>query len=214
MIIDGKVNAWVFDCDGVLLDTVAAKVAAFRAWVPEEQAHLRDEFNRYNLASFGQSRRVQLRYFHEQMLGHSLAEEELTAEVQRFAGINLALVGQACWLPGSREFLQHASARGTPLFVLSGTPESELQEQLRQRGVDGLFCGIIGSPVTKVAGLRRIVAELGVAPSSVWFVGDATHDHYSAREAGTGFVYKPSEASFQANCSVQTVHSLMELLYD
>jgi len=214
MNIRGKVQAWVFDCDGVLLDTVKAKVASFRRWVPEEHAHRRDEFNRYNLAAFGQSRRVQLRYFYETMLGRSITPEFFEGEVERFAGINLKTVRQAGWLPGSREFIRQEHARGLPLYVVSGTPEPELRDLLRYHGVSELFRGIIGSPTMKVVGLRGIVAALGVPPSSVWFVGDATHDYESAREAGTGFVYKPSEATFQSDTQVTPVHSLMEISHE
>lgn len=214
MFIPDKVTAWVFDCDGVLLDTVKAKVAAFRAWVPEEHADLREAFNRYNLAAFGRSRRVQLRHFHEVMLGRSITEEYLDAEVARFARINLEAVRRAPWLQGSREFIDLASARGTPLYVLSGTPEPELRELLQYHGVADRFRGIIGSPTTKVAGLKRIVAELGAAPADVWFVGDATHDFDCAQEAATHFIYKPSEAAFSANREVPIVQSLLEISYE
>lgn len=212
--IPHKVAAWVFDCDGVLLDTVKAKVAAFRAWVPEEHASLREDFNRYNLAAFGRSRRVQLRHFHEVMLGRSITEGFLDAEVARFARLNLEAVRRAPWLPGSREFIELAANRGTPLFVLSGTPEPELRDLLQHHGVTEHFREIIGSPATKVDGLKRIVAGLGAAPSDVWFVGDATHDYDSAREAATNFIYKPSEAAFSADREVTIVQSLLEISYE
>lgn len=214
MKISVKVNAWVFDCDGVLLDTVMSKVAAFRAWVPAEHAHLRDEFNRYNLSAFGRSRRLQLQHFYETMLGRAITPDFLDAEVERFACINHDTVRKAGWLPGSREFIEQAAARRIPLFVLSGTPEPELRELLEYHSVSSLFCGIIGSPTTKVQGLNRIVAALAVPRTSVWFVGDATHDFESARETGVGFIYQRSAAAFTADGSVPTVRSLTEISYD
>lgn len=201
----------MFDCDGVLLDTVGAKVKAFRAWVPEEHAGLRDEFNRYNRSAFGRSRRVQLRHFHEKLLGRAITEEFLDAEVSRFGRINAGLMARAEWLAGSREFIARVAAAGVPQFVLSGTPEGELRGLLEQRGVAGLFQEIIGSPTTKIDGLRRIIALLGLPPAAIRFVGDATHDWESARQAGVSFVYKPSDAEFLAEDSVSRVESLMEI---
>jgi phosphoglycolate phosphatase-like HAD superfamily hydrolase len=210
--LSGRVSAFVFDCDGVLLDTVLAKVAAFRDWVPTKHAHLRDEFNRYNLSAFGVSRRSQLRYFYEQLAGMPVTESELDYEVDRFAVLNRQRIFSAPWLPDSREFILQESRRGTSLFVLSGTPQDELRKLLEHHGVASLFRGIIGSPVLKTDALNQIVASLGVRSEKVWFVGDATHDYLSASRAGVSFIYKPSSAEFQVpDANIMTVHSLMEI---
>ncbi len=39
-----SIDLIVFDCDGVLLDTVAAKIEAFRRWVPGAHVELREAF--------------------------------------------------------------------------------------------------------------------------------------------------------------------------
>jgi phosphoglycolate phosphatase-like HAD superfamily hydrolase len=201
----------VYDCDGVLLDTVTAKLAAFRDWVPAEHAGRREEFSRYNRGAFGRSRRVQIRHFYEGILGGAISESRLDAEVERFARINAGHVRAAAWLPGSREFLNRAAAAGIPQYVLSGTPEAELRTMLRDREADHLFRGIVGSPTTKAAGLRQIIAETGVDPRELWFVGDATHDGEAAREVGVTFVYKPSDAEFHGAGTERQVASLLEI---
>ena len=43
----------VFDCDGVLLESMAAKIEAFRQWVPDAYADRREAFMTAVMAGFG-----------------------------------------------------------------------------------------------------------------------------------------------------------------
>ena len=189
-----EIDAVVFDCDGVLLETIPAKLQAYMDWVPPEHAAHREEFRAHNLKSFGKSRSLQLRYFYEELVGRVVSEAFLAGEVSRFAEICEPLCEAAPWAEGSHEFVEACREAGAATFVLSGTPQKELVAMLAQRDAMGLFQRVMGFPETKTGGLLRVVGEGGFSRERILFVGDAEKDASAAAEVGVHFVYRPSEA--------------------
>jgi phosphoglycolate phosphatase len=184
----------VFDCDGVLLDTMAAKIEAFRRWVcarwPQHEAVFLDHV----MGSFGRSRNFQIEWFFNHCLDLAVDAEALADEVALFTAICEPLCADAGWLTGSSEFVAACEAAGVPRYVLSGTPQRQLEDMLVANGVDQRFSGIIGSPPTKSVSLQKILAMTGIAPDATVFVGDAEADAQAAASVGIHFVYKPSVA--------------------
>jgi phosphoglycolate phosphatase-like HAD superfamily hydrolase len=94
----------------------------------------------------------------------------------------------APWVAGALEAVEQCHRRGRHLFVVSGTPEPELRQIVERRGLSGYFDGVYGSPRLKDELLRTIVADNGLRPDQVLFVGDAVTDWEGARAAGVQFV--------------------------
>ena len=208
-----ELDAVVFDCDGVLLETISAKLQAYVDWVPEAYKDLQPTFSKHNRRSFGQSRGVQIRYFYEELVKlESVSDAFLESEIQRFTEICEPLCEAAKWAEGAREFVLACNEAGSRTFVLSGTPQAELQGMLSQRNAMELFDKVIGFPITKEEGLERVVQEYGFDPERMLFVGDAQRDAEAAQAVGTHFVYVPSEAD-RPTCPIlnETVN-LLELL--
>ncbi|HQE11056.1 MAG TPA: HAD hydrolase-like protein, partial [Bacillota bacterium] len=74
------------------------------------------------------------------------------------------------------------------LYIVSATPEPEMQEIARRRGLTGYFRRIYGSPKRKADCIREILAETGASPGETLFVGDAPNDWEAACETGVRFV--------------------------
>jgi phosphoglycolate phosphatase-like HAD superfamily hydrolase len=202
----------VFDCDGVLLDSMPAKIESFRQWVPALHADKRTAFMNRVMDGFGQSRTRHIRTFYETIVGQAVTEDFLEAEVARFAGICEPLCASAPWREGSKEFVQSCRATGIPLYVLSGTPQKPLEAMLESAGGMPLFDVIIGSPPGKPESLREILAKTGVPASRTVFVGDANADQEAALHVGAHFVYFPSEANPPFAPTPTVVGDLRELL--
>lgn len=202
----------VFDCDGVLLESMAAKIEAFRTWVPEAHADLRDEFMRCVMSGFGKSRTHHLDHFYTEIVGQAPSAEFLEAEVARFTEICEPLCAAAEWRIGSKEFVEACRDAGIPRYVLSGTPQQPLEDMLRSTGAAALFDVIIGSPPAKPESLARILAETGTPAHRAVFIGDANADHEAALHVGAHFVYFPSEANRPLGEIVTEVSDLRQLL--
>lgn len=208
-----EIDAVVFDCDGVLLETIPAKLQAYMDWLPEQHEALRDVYAAHNRKSFGQSRSLQIQYFYEELVGmNPLTEEFIKEEVERFAAICEPLCEAAPWAEGAKEFIQACNDGGSSTYVLSGTPQAELDVMLKQRDAMEMFNGVMGYQITKEQGLERVRDELGIHPERMLFVGDAQRDAEAALAIGTHFVYRPSEANRPTVDIVNEAVNLLDLL--
>lgn len=207
-----SIDLVVFDCDGVLLDTMDAKIEAFRSWVPQRHLELQQSFMEAVMQGFGKSRQRHIEYFYRELVGEVPSAEFLEAEVERFGDICEPMCAAAAWRTGSKEFVEACADAGMPRYVLSGTPQQPLEQMLESTGASGLFDAIIGSPPAKPESMERILEETGVSANRTVFVGDANADHLAALHVGAHFVYFPSEAARPVNQIVTEVNDLRELL--
>lgn len=206
------VDLVVFDCDGVLLNTMPEKIRAFEQWIPAMYAEHRGAYMEMVMAGFGKSRARHIRNFYEEILGLEVDTAFLEAEVARFTEICEPLCAGARWCVGSREFVAAVQAAGVTRYVLSGTPQAPLESMLESAGGTELFDVIIGSPPAKPESMDRILAETGVTAKRTLFIGDANADQEAALHVGAHFVYFPSEAQRPLAPIVTEVGDLRELL--
>lgn len=184
----------VFDCDGVLLDSNAFKTQAFaevlrEAGYPEPEI---EAFVRFQRANFGLSR---YRLFEALLEGRFGPKRPVALDAL------LAAYGRRCRAgyleqaetPGMRAALSRAGAGGRPLYIVSGSDETELRQVLARRELAPEFAAIYGSPATKpenLARVRRHHAFLGSsAGARILFVGDAVADMEAAERQGADFLF-------------------------
>lgn len=181
-----KLSAVVFDCDGVLIESNAAKTRAFGQTVaefgPEAMARLMD----YHRKNGGVSRFKKFEWFFREVVGTPLSHEMMDRMCTRFTRFCMDEVLTAPMVAGAMESLTLLAGK-VPLFVASGTPEKELQEVIGQRGLGMYFKGIRGTPPEKEFLLEQIIAGHRLDAPRVLMVGDAITDLRAARYCGTQF---------------------------
>jgi HAD superfamily hydrolase (TIGR01549 family) len=208
----GRLHGVVFDFDGVILESLEIKtnafVVLFERW-PEHQ----EAVKRLHLANTGISRYDKFERIYREILELPLPAEELERLGEEFGRLVRDQLLQCDFVPGVKELIE----RLTPeyqLFVASGTPEDEMREIVRDRGLERFFAAVCGSPSSKAEILRRIAAEEGVLPGELLFIGDAVADFEGAREAGVPFVARltpGSQEAFPADEIVAGVRDMCEL---
>ncbi|ABN57520.1 MULTISPECIES: HAD family hydrolase [Methanoculleus] len=177
----------ILDFDGVVVESLPLKTAAFKkifSFAPPK--HL-DEIIAFHLENGGMSRYDKFRHIYANIL-----HEELTPEQEeRLAGEYVGLIFESMltvpYVRGAEELLRDCSRR-LPLYIVSATPEGEMQEIVRRRDLTKYFVRIYGSPKTKAECIREILAETGASPEEALFVGDAPNDWQAAYETGVRFV--------------------------
>jgi phosphoglycolate phosphatase-like HAD superfamily hydrolase len=88
---------------------------------------------------------------------------------------------------GARQALSILHRRGLRLWVLSATPAAHLQALLHRRGLDRWLRGALGSPLSKVEGLKLILRHERVQRSELLMVGDGFDDEAAARAVKVRF---------------------------
>ncbi len=181
------IRAVVLDFDGVLLDSVGIKTNAFARLFEDKGPTVVQQVVNYHLAHGGISRFRKFAYIYANILNAALSETESSQLGDRFSALVFDEVTKAAWIPGALEFLRDSHKRYL-LFVASGTPEEELQQIVRQRGLEQYFLGAFGSPATKTEILTKIATENRLDRSEIIFVGDTTTDFQAAADSGVGFI--------------------------
>ena len=181
-----KLECLVFDCDGVILDSVPVKTRAFARLAEPFGPEARDRFVMYHTVHGGVSRYRKFAWFFQEVLGREITPEESEEWGRRFADYALDEVRRCALIPGAADVLEKWHGR-LPLYVCSGAPEEEVRAVLAERGLADLFTGIHGSPPAKAELLARIVNGAGVAAEAALLVGDAVTDRDAAEQVGTHF---------------------------
>lgn len=176
----------VFDCDGVILDSVPTKTRAFARLAEPYGAEARDRFVMFHMTHGGVSRYKKFEWFFREVLGREITAEESRKWGELFASYALEEVKCCPLIPGVKEVFTTWHGR-IPLCVCSGSPTEELRSILELRGLSGYFEKILGSPPAKAQVLDGIVREMRLDPADVLMVGDANTDRDAAEEVGTQF---------------------------
>ncbi len=176
----------VFDCDGVLIDSMDIKVEAMRKIGEPFGPELRDRLALFQSIEGGIHRSEKFKWLYQEAYGREITE----AEMQKCCDDYIANLGEAVYncpsINGLDEILEYWHTK-KELYVCSGTPEQELEDILKTRGLGKYFKYIGGYPPLKTELLNKIITMANVLPEHVVMVGDTVTDSRAADELGTMF---------------------------
>ena len=179
--------ALVFDFDGVVVDSVQLKVDAFREMYSGHGDEILQAVEHYQRYHGGISRSKKFAHFERELLGKDADEARIADLSEQYSRIVEDKVASCPPVNGAIEFLERWAAE-IPCYVISGTPQEELQRIAERRGLTGYFRILLGFPTTKEGGIERFLADGPYAPDRVVMIGDAMTDHDAAEAVGVGFV--------------------------
>lgn len=206
-----QAEALFLDFDGVVLESLAVKTAAFRELFRAYPDHV-DRIVAHHARYPGVSRYDKFAYVYGRILRRPLTALEVTRLDRRFSRLVRQGVLKCRFVPGARGFLRYASAR-VPVYVASATPERELRAIVRQRGLRSYFSGVFGAPLSKAEAIQHVVEREGFDRRAVLFVGDARADEDAARQAGVRFIRRLAPGSRASReFSVRTLNELHRML--
>ena len=120
----------VFDCDGVILDSVPTKTRAFARLAEPYGAEARDRFVMYHMTHGGVSRYRKFAWFFSEILGREITPQESEEWGKRFASYSLEEVKRCPLIPGVEKALTDWEGK-LPMCVCSGSPTEELRSNSR-----------------------------------------------------------------------------------
>jgi len=180
-------KTFVFDCDGVILNSNKIKTQAFynvaSVYGHEAAQTLKD----YHIQNGGISRYTKFEYLIVDILKKPLEQTELQQLLDNFSyKVKQALM--SCKVAKGLENLRQKTKQANWLIV-SGGDQVELREVFKERGLDKYFDGgIFGSPDTKDTILERELDNGNITKSAL-FLGDSKYDYQAAKLAGLDFVF-------------------------
>ena len=181
-------DAVFFDFDGVILDSVEVKTQAFAKMFRHYGQEIEREVIKYHLSNGGLSRFEKFRYYYEHLLNKPVSTAELERLGDQFSDFALQGVLACSYLPGALETLRQLKKAGIPSFIVTGTPDKEIQLILKLKNLESLFLEAQGSPKTKYAITQELMKRYSLSPKRCLFVGDAMTDFETAQQCGTDFL--------------------------
>lgn len=179
-------RAVVLDFDGVIVESLDVKAEAFAILFADHPKHV-EAIVRLHRENGGMSRYEKFRIIYRDYLRQPLDPATMDALDLRFSSLVRDRVIAAPFVPGALEFLQLMSGR-IPLYVVSATPQVEIEAIIGARRLGVFFKAVYGSPTPKGEWLTRIAVREGGDPRSIVFVGDGRADLEGARQAGMRFI--------------------------
>ena len=172
-------KAAIFDWDGTITDSNGIKTEAFvelfQNTCPQAAGYIREyQQNRGGISRFEKFRHYIRHFFHR---------EASAAELEDFGYAVLCRqkLLNAPFIPGAVETLRKLSCAKIPVFIVTGSPATEIRELAAARNLLPLIHNIYGSPRTKDVLLAALLAENRLVPEETVFFGDAPTDCEAAR---------------------------------
>ncbi len=170
----------VFDFDGTLVQSAAAKRRAFFEIFPPASADAVEAVLNRNPDG---SRHDVIPAMIEES---GLAEFNAPSLIGDYGRHAAAAVEDAPEMPGASELLRRVSAQSA-VYVASATPHDELLAQLSRRGWLSLLAGAYGYPHRKDAVVATLLKRHSIDRSRLLVVGDGISDREAAERNGCPF---------------------------
>ena len=125
--------------------------------------------------------------------------EKLTT---RFGQLTMTAIVECPFVNGAEEFLKYIRSR-VSVYLVSATPQLDLDQIIKARGLGGYFKDVYGAPISKIETLKQIMLSEKVYVNEIMFVGDSAEDQQAAKFLGIRFIGRKSDR--ELNVSTNSV---------
>ena len=129
-----------------------------------------------------------------------------------FGEMVLQAVVEAPWVPGAESLLRKNPNRQV-FFLVSATPQGELEEILHKLDLTHCFLRIFGAPTRKTDAIQMALAEHGLASCDCLMIGDALVDLEAADANAVPFLLRrhSTNAELFSSYSGPSIEDFVEL---
>ncbi len=187
------IKAFIFDFDGVIVDSVDIKTKAFARLFEDEGKEIVDKVTSYHLNNAGISRYEKLKHIYKEIINKPLSRETFRELCRRFESMVVENVINAPFIKGADEFLKGNATR-FKFFLVSATPQEEIQVITRRKNIRVFFKRIYGAPIQKAEAVKDILLKEKLRSCDVIYVGDALSDYEAAKDNSLRFIAVTSSA--------------------
>lgn len=189
------INTIFFDFDGVIVESVDIKTKAFVRLFERESEDVVKKVVEYHLTNTGVSRYEKFKYIYKEILNRALCDAEFQRLCDKFASLVLDAVVLAPYVKGAKEFLGNFVSKYR-FFVVTATPQEEIEEIIRRRAINHFFKAVYGTPTKKSDAVREIMDRWSIKPDNALYIGDAMSDYIAARDNSIHFVARINNNRF------------------
>ncbi len=188
MLQPSDYDIYIFDCDGVILDSNQLKIKAMKNTLEQHfySSELIGNCVDYFRKNFGKSRFHHIEHFLENILSVEDCDKYKLKDsmLSHFSEQCLELYSSAEITPGFILFIEQCDSKK---YVASGSAQEELRTVLKKRGLAQYFDDIFGSPTPKSEIIKYILEK--EQNNKAIMIGDAESDMLAARDNNIDFAF-------------------------
>lgn len=198
---------FIFDCDGVLLDSNNIKGTIFLKIAEHFSPEHAQEFKKFHDQNGGLNRRDKFKFFFEKILKRTNFEKDLAEAMVLFRTKSLEALKSAELVPGVEAFLKNLP-KNSNKYVISAGDQDDLVLVLGAKKLSGYFDNLFGGPKLK----PDIISELNLTGKTIFF-GDSEIDYKSAKKFNFDFVFVSAVCSWPdwENKKLTTIKDFTEI---
>jgi phosphoglycolate phosphatase-like HAD superfamily hydrolase len=181
-----RLKVIALDFDGTLVESNNIKDRAFETIFSDWPEHT-EIMIKWHLAHDAIERKEKFSYFVKNILELPCQNELIEKLTYRFGQLTKTAIIECPFVEGADEFLQYIRNK-ISVYLVSATPQMELEDIISERELGQYFKDIYGSPLKKDLTLKNIMLLEAVADNEILFIGDSPEDQESAQHLGIDFI--------------------------
>lgn len=148
------IKAIFYDFDGVIKDSTDIKSQAFYELYLPYGKGVADKVMQHHIEHGGMSRFEKFKYYHNEFLKKTISELEVDGLANAFSDLVLKKVIESNYVPGALESIKFGTNHFKQ-FVVTGTPQSEIEFIVNKLSIADYFIELCGSPKRRFNILRN-----------------------------------------------------------
>lgn len=183
-----KYRIFLFDFDGVVIDSETVRIDAFKQALKEFNKQLIDDFILYHKENGGLSRYVKFERFKN--ITNS-SETELSIWLKRYNHFcKTKMVNDQLLISETIGVIKKLKQKGLVTYLVSASDQSELQYLAEALNLRKYFKEIVGSPTEKSENIANILIKEklnGYSKEDFIMIGDSINDYDAAKKNSIDF---------------------------
>ena len=173
----------------MIKDSLDVKAEAFAALFSESQ---NNEFvkrvREHHYLHGGVSRTQKIRTYLG-WLAEEVCESSIDLYCQKFSQMVIQEVIKSEWVNGVESYLR-SNPYQQSFYLMSATPQKELEKIIELLELDTVFRGIFGAPAPKNESIKKTILDYKLNPSDCLMIGDSLVDYEAAMDNNISFILR------------------------
>jgi len=187
-VMMAKLNSIFWDFDGVIKDSVAVKSDAYEQLFKSFGSDVAKKVRSHHESNGGMSRYDKLPLYLK-WSNQSISQTLIDKYTDKFSALVKQEVIESEWVVGVLDYIKNNS-QNQSFFIVTATPQSEIEEILNELQIRQYFLSVIGSPTEKSDAIRTLLTEYNVERDKTVMIGDSSSDYKAAIANHVPFVLR------------------------
>ena len=180
-----------WDFDGVIKNSVEAKSLAFKTLFEPYGKELVSRVIKHHQSNGGLSRYKKIPVYLS-WIDKKTDIADLSYFLDKFSELAIKKVICSSWVPGILEYLEK-NYLTQDFYLITATPQKEIEYILSNLGIRYFFKRIIGSPTEKKDAISNFLESYTSREYKIVMIGDSVHDRDAAEKNNIDFILRKTK---------------------